>query len=70
MGKGEMEDDRVMAMEFESMVCIQNLGGRHVEIYEGRYFGLRGDGVGGEIGVFQRMFLVTKVTNIGQAKTH
>ena len=28
MREGETEDDRGMAMEFENMVCIQNLGGR------------------------------------------
>ena len=29
-GEGEMEDDRGMAMEFESMISIQNLGGRQM----------------------------------------
>ena len=65
-----MEDDRGMAMEFESMVCIQNLGGR--QILRFMTAGLCGGGVGGGSGVFQRMFLVTKVLvpNIKQAKTH
>ena len=64
-----MEDDRGMAMEFESMVCIQNLGGRQMLRF--MRAGLCGGGVGGGSGVFQRMFLVTKVLvpNIKQVKT-
>ena len=30
MREGDMEDDRGMPMESESMVCIQNLGGRQI----------------------------------------
>lgn len=30
MEESEMEDNRGMAMEFESMVCIKNLGGRQM----------------------------------------
>ena len=63
-----MEDDRGMAIEFESMVCIQNLGGRQMLRF--MRAGLCGGGVGGRSGVFQRMFLVTKVPKIKQAKTH
>ena len=65
-----MEDDRGTAMEFESMVYIQNLGGRQMLRF--MRAGLSGGGVGGGSGVFQRMFLVTKVLvpNIKQAKTH
>ena len=35
------------------MVCVRNLGGKHVDIHEGMYFGLPGDGSG----VFWRPFL-------------
>ena len=55
-----MEDDRGMAMESESMVCIQNLGSR--QILRFMKAGLcGGGGGGGGSGVFQRMFLVTRV---------
>ena len=54
-----MEDGRGMAMEFESIVCIQNLGGRQMLRF--MRASLCGGGVGGGSGVFQRMFLVTKV---------
>ena len=50
---------RGIAKEFESMVCIQNLGGRQMLRF--MRAGLCGAGVGGRSGVFQRMSLVTKV---------
>ena len=53
-----MEDDRGMAMEFESMVCIQNLGGRQMLRF--MRAGLCGGGVGGGSDVLQRMFFVAK----------
>ena len=58
MTEGEMEDDRGMAMEFESVVCMQNLGGRQMLRFMGA--GLCGGGVGVGSGVLQRMFFVTK----------
>ena len=65
-----MEDDRSMGMEFENIIVIQNLGGGQMLRF--MRAGLYGGGVGGGSGVFQRMFLVTKVLvpNIKQAKTH
>lgn len=30
MGEGEIENDRGMALEFERMVCIKNLGGKEM----------------------------------------
>ena len=68
-----MEDDRGMAMESESMVCIQNLGSRQIlRFMKAGLCGGGGGGGGGGSGVFQRMFLVTKVLvqSIKQAKTH
>ena len=71
MGEGEMENDRGMALEFERMVCIQNLGGKEM---------LRFIGAGILVCVvmvsvvrvvfFWIMFLVTNVLapNIGHAK--
>ena len=53
-----MEDDRGMAMEFESMVCIQNLGGRQMLRF--MRAGFCGGGVVGGSGVLQRMLFVTK----------
>ena len=53
-----MEDDRGMAMEFESVVCMQNLGGR--QMLRSMRAGLCGGGVGVGSGVLQRMFFVTK----------
>ena len=44
-----MEDDRGMALDPESMVCIQNLGGRQMLRF--MKAGLCGGG-GGESGVF------------------
>ena len=68
MREGEVKDGRGTAMEFERMVCIQNLGWKQMLRF------MRADlcdgGVGGGSGVFQRMFFVTKVPNIKQAKTH
>ena len=66
--EGEVEDGKGMAMEFESMVSIQNLGGRQMLRF--MRVGLCGGGVGGRSDVFQRMLLVTKAPNIKQAKTH
>ena len=63
-----MEDDRGMAMELERMVYIQNLGGKQMLRF--MRASLCSGGVGGGSGVFQRMFFVTKVPNIKQAKTH
>ena len=63
-----MEDDRGMAMEFERMVCIQNLDGKQMLRF--MRADLCGGSVGGGSGVFQRMFFVTKVPNIKQTKTH
>ena len=70
MREGETEDGRGMVMEFERMVCVQNLGGRQMSRF--RRAGLCGGGFGGGSGVFQRMFLVAKVLepNTKQAKTH
>ena len=71
MGEGEMENDRGMALEFERMICIQNLGGKEM---------LRFIRAGILVCVvmvsvvrvvfFWIMFLVTNVLapNIGQAK--
>ena len=53
-----MEDDRGIAMKFESMICIQNLGG--IQMLRFTRAGLCGGGVGGGSGAFQRMFLVIK----------
>ena len=39
-----MEDGRCMAMEFESMVCIQDLGGRQMLRF------MRADLCGGDVG--------------------
>ena len=68
MREGEVKDGRGTAMEFERMVCIQNLGWKQMLRF------MRADlcdgGVGGGSGVFQRMFFVTKVPNIKLAKTH
>ena len=68
MREGEVKDGRGTAMEFERMVCIQNLGWKQMLRF------MRADlcdgGVGGGSGVFQRMFFVTKVPNIKQTKTH
>ena len=52
-----MEDDKGMAREFESMVCIQNLGRRQMLRF--MRVDLCGGGVGSGSGVFQRMILVT-----------
>ena len=41
MEEGEIDDDRGMVNEFES---AQNLGGRYVELHEGRDFSLCGGG--------------------------
>ena len=47
-----------MAKEFESMVCIQNLGGRQMLRFMSA--GLCGGGVVGGSDVLQRMLFVTK----------
>ena len=54
MREGDVEDERSMVMEFECMVCIQNLGGRQMLRF--MRAGLCGGGAGGRSGVFQRIF--------------
>ena len=51
-----MEDDRGMALEFESMVCIQNLGGRQMSRF--MRAGLCDSGVG--VVFFRECFLSPK----------
>ena len=53
-----MEDNGGMAMEFQSMVCIQNLGGRQMLRF--MRAGLRGGGIGGGSGVPCHQSLSTK----------